>query len=146
MNKSASTPQNITHTSLLTYSTWLVAGVWLVFTGVELIYKTSNGDNSFFNYLFGAVRILIGIHTFKFAHLVAYKSNDPQISFLRAMTSILFTIMIVLPLLRFILETTAALFGTYQPGEPYRENATRIVFTAACYLFATLFADWWLRK
>jgi len=147
MNKSDSIPSlNITHTCLLTYSTWLVAGTWLIFTGAELIYKTTNGENSSSGYLFGAIRILIGVHTFRFARRVALKSSDPQNKFLLFMTATLFTIMFVLPVLSFVFVSFVALFGTYEPDEHYRENVIRIIFIAVCYLFATLFADWSLRK
>jgi len=146
MNKSISTPQNITHISLLTYSTWLVAGVWLIFTGVMLIYKPPDNDYWFFNYFFGAVRLLIGVHALRSARSVAHKSSEPQKLFLRAMTFILLTIILILPLLLFIFQTSIILFGTYQPGELYRENIIRLVSIAICYMLATIYADWRLRK
>lgn len=143
---SASASPGISHIVLLIFSTWLVAGAWLIFTGAELIYKMSNGDSSFAGYFFGTVRILIGVHTFRFARPVAIKSSDSQKTFILFMTSTLFTIMIVLPVLSFIFVSSVALLGTYEPDEHYRENALRLLAIAICYMLAIIFADWRLRK
>jgi hypothetical protein len=146
MIKSVSATSDITHKSLLTYSTWLVIGVWLIFTGAVLIYNTSNGDSSFFSYLFGAIRIWVGGRALKFARSITDKSNQPQALFLRCLTLLLLLLMVCLPLLVFILQTSFMLFGTYQPNESYMQNAKRLIIISVCYLLATIFAGWRLRK
>ncbi|MDQ3712385.1 MAG: hypothetical protein M3388_09225 [Acidobacteriota bacterium] len=89
---------------------------------------------------------MIGVHDFRAAHSVAGKTNKPQKLTLRLMTCILLTIMVVLPLLLFMLQTSMMLFGTYQPGKLYRENVIKLVSISICYMLATIYADWRLRK
>ena len=146
MDKSESSAPQISHITLLTYSTWLVAGAWLIFTGAWLILNPPNTEQWFFNYFFGAIRLFTGVHALRSAGTVARRTNEPQKSTSWLMTSVLLTMMVVLPLLMFIIQTSMMTFGTYQPGESYRENLVRLISIAAGYLFATIYADWRLRK
>ena len=145
MNKTNSTSPNIKKTSLLTFSTWLAIGFWLIFTGAELIFKTPSDDNSL-GYLLGAFRIFVGVHAVRSARLVADKSREPQGASLRSLTSIILFAIVGLPLLLFIYQTLIILFGVEQPNELYRENAVRLMTIAVCYLIATIFAGWRLKE
>lgn len=146
MNKSDSTASTVSFPTLLTYSTWLVAGIWLIFTGAMLIFRLPNSDNSFFNYFFGAIRLVFGIQALRMARPVARNSNNPQKFTLRFTTVLLIIMMFVMPLLAFGFQSLMMLFGTYQPGEFYTENILRLIFIAVCYIPAIIFADWRLRK
>lgn len=147
MNKSDSNAApSISFSSLLTYSSWLVAGAWLIGTGVMLIFRPPNADNGFFNYLLGAVRVLIGVHALRTARSVALESREPQRFSLHLITGVLVMMMFAMPLLLFIFQSLAMLFGAYQPGELYTENISRLLFVAVCYIPAIIFADWRLRK
>lgn len=146
MNKSDLDASGISLSSLLTYSSWLVAGVWLIGTGVMLIFRPPNPDNGFFNYLLGAARLLIGVHALRTARSVARESRKQQRFWLQFVTGLLLTMMFVMPLLLFIFQILTMIFGTYQPDELYTENIARLVFVALCYIPAVVFADWRLRN
>lgn len=132
--------------TLLTYSTWLVVGSWLIATGAQEIYKVSNSDNSFLIYLIGVVRIFIGVHALRSAYAVTLQASGPQGFSLRVLTFILLILMIGAPLFVLIFQTLASLFTGYQPDEKYLENGMRIVYIGGGYLLATLFAGWRLAK
>lgn len=145
MNEADAT-RNVSHISLLTYSTWLVLGIWLLSTGGRLIFKTADGDHSFLNYFLGAVRILIGLNAAAAAHSVARRADLPAGFSIRLLTYILVGLLVGLPLLLFVLQIAVAVFGTYQLGELYTENVTRLIFIAVCYLLATVYAGRKLSK
>ena len=146
MNKTNSTLSTVSHITLLAYSTWLVVGIWLIFTGAELIYKTSNGNDSSFNYLFGALRFLVGVNALRTAPTAAQKSGEPLGLSFKVLTYLLLILLVGLPFLVLIYQISKILFGTFQPDKLYRETAVRLLIVGVCYLFATFFADWRLRK
>jgi hypothetical protein len=145
MNEKSSDSSKVTHLSLLTYSTWLVVGVWLIFTGIGLIFSNISGDFALVNFLFGALRFYVGIRALQTARMITYKSNQPQGLLIRFLTFTLLILIIDAPFLIFVFQSAPILFGISAPGDHYRADAERIILIAGCYLLATLFGGWQLR-
>lgn len=117
-------------------------GIWLIFTGVKLIYQPPETDSRTLDYLVGAFRILIRLNAMRTVPSVAHRADQTKNLFLRVLTNLLVIMLIGLPLLLLVTQTLATFFGIGQPDELAAETVTRIIFTAVCYLLATLFAGW----
>lgn len=147
MSETRPQSSDTSHVALLSYSTWLGGGMWLIYTGCRLFFQNSDSmETALFNSIFGFLRIFLGLKAIQMAREIPYRINGIQRRFFRLLTNIFITLTVGIPFAIFIFHIFVVFSGRREPDDFFLQNAINLLTAATFYLFATIYAGWKMSK
>jgi hypothetical protein len=138
--------QNIAHSSLLIYSTWLAVGAWLVYCGVVLILEAETGSARSLGYFFGLVRIAFGLNALRLARAMTNWAIGQNGTFFKVLAYIIMLVIAGIPLITLLFHAVGIATGHHVPHDVFQQNAATLLIVAAFYFLGTLYAGWRLER